>query len=55
MDDPHFEADLFFGPCSDPNCPAVRLIESSQQRLDVGWPSRDHLRLITDEDHPGPD
>lgn len=50
MDDLHLEADLFFGPCNDPDCPAVRLIESGQLRVDVGWPHRDHLRLIAGED-----
>ncbi|MEP9385575.1 hypothetical protein [Nocardioides sp. KR10-350] len=50
MDDLHLEADLFFGPCNDPDCPAVQLIESGRLRVDSGWPNRNHLRLITGAD-----
>lgn len=50
MDDPHLEADLFFGPCNDPDCPNHQLIQSGQLRPDVAWPSREHLRLVRDEE-----
>ena len=53
MDDLHLEADLFFGPCNDPDCPAVHLIENARLRVDHGWPNRDHLRLIAGEDPYG--
>lgn len=50
MDDPHLEADLFFGPCNDPDCPNHQLIQSSQLRPDVAWPSLEHLRLVRNEE-----
>jgi hypothetical protein len=47
--DLHLEADLFFGPCNDPNCPGA-VLASRESRPDLAWPTRDHLRLIEDAD-----
>ena len=49
MDDPHLEADLFFGPCNDPVCPGSRLAPREPQ-LELVWPTRDQQRLIEGSD-----
>lgn len=52
MDDLHLEADLFFGPCNDPDCPGGRLSSTPDPRVDLGWAQDEQLRLIRGEDHP---
>ena len=45
--DLHLEADLFFGPCNDPNCPGAALAPR-QPRLELVWPDRAQQRLMED-------
>ena len=47
MDDLHLQADLFFGPCNDPECPGA-LLASGKPRLELVWPSREQGQLIDD-------
>jgi len=47
MDDPHLEADLFFGPCNDPDCPGAALA-ARERRLELVWPTREQQQLIDD-------
>jgi len=47
--DLHLEADLFFGPCNDPACPGSR-VAADAQAVDLHWPQRDHLRLVSDDE-----
>ncbi len=48
MDDLHLEADLFFGPCNDPDCPGSR-VAADRPAVDIHWPLRNHLRLVGDD------
>lgn len=43
MDDAHLQADLFFGPCNDPDCPGARLA-SGEPRLELVWSAPDPTR-----------
>lgn len=45
MDDLHLEADLFFGPCNDPDCPAAALAVRPR-RLELVWPTPEQQELI---------
>lgn len=45
MHDPHIEADLFFGPCNDPDCPGQALA-ARVRPLELVWPSREQWRLV---------
>lgn len=47
--DPHLEADLFFGPCNDPDCPGSR-VAADRPAVDIHWPLRNHLRLVSDDE-----
>lgn len=49
MDDPHLQADLFFGPCNDPACPGSRY-GSSRPRLELVWPTPEQVHLIEGDD-----
>lgn len=48
MDDLHLQADLFFGPCNDPDCPGAKLASghSGRPRLELVWPSCGQRSLI---------
>jgi hypothetical protein len=45
----HLEVDLMFGPCNDPSCPGSKLA-TAEVPVDLSWPKREHLRLVTDTD-----
>lgn len=47
--DPHLEADLFFGPCNDPDCPGA-VLAPRRPRLELVWPTHAQGRLIEDGD-----
>ncbi|MEV5003928.1 hypothetical protein [Nocardioides sp. LML1-1-1.1] len=47
--DLHLQADLFFGPCNDPDCPGAALA-ARQPQLELVWPTRAQERLIEDGD-----
>ena len=47
MDDLHFEADPFFGPCIDTECPGCALA-ARDRRLELAWPTREQQRLLAD-------
>lgn len=49
MDDPHLEADFFFGPCNDPGCPGSRYA-LPPRRLELVWPTPEQQRLIKGSD-----
>lgn len=53
MDDLHLQADLFFGPCNDPDCPGAKLAHATT-RLELVWPQRWRERPLDDPD-PGLD
>lgn len=44
MDDLHLEADLFFGPCTDPDCPAAALA-ARERRLELVCPTREQRQV----------
>jgi len=48
MDDLHLQADLFFGPCNDPECPGALLASGKpgKARMELVWPTRDHRSLV---------
>ncbi|GAW54764.1 hypothetical protein [Nocardioides sp. PD653] len=46
MDDLHLQADLFFGPCNDPDCPGAVFSDAQRPRVDLEWPTKDYLHLI---------
>lgn len=50
MDDLHLQADLFFGPCNDPDCPGTQLASErlGKARLELVWPTREQRDLIED-------
>lgn len=50
MDDLHLQADLFFGPCNDPECPAAQLA-SHEPRLELVWSKSWHQQLLQGPDH----
>jgi hypothetical protein len=49
MDDVHLQADLFFGPCNDPDCPGAQWASGKKPRLELVWPTRDQRDLIEDD------
>lgn len=46
MDDLHLQADLFFGPCNDPDCPGTQA--TTKPRLELIWPTREQTQLLDD-------
>lgn len=51
MDDLHLQADLFFGPCNDPECPGAQLAseQPGNARLELVWPTRKARSLLEDD------
>ena len=48
MDDLHLQADLFFGPCTDPDCPGAELA-SGKPRLELVRPPREKRERTEDD------
>jgi len=48
MDDPHLQANLFFGLCNELECPGAQMA-SRKPRSELVWPTREQRNLIEDD------